>query len=97
MHHGALGVHEGLEIGVWCVVPLVLHPETGRWPSNSGVLKNQSNRSLAIPLLAGVGVVGSGGGNRRLYVSGVYRVGSHINCPPRNEGAIQMRFHVVLG
>lgn len=97
MHHGALGVHEGLEIEVWCVVPLVFHPETGRWPSNSGGLKNQSNRSLAIPLLAGVGVVGSGGGNRRLYVSGVCSVGSHINCPSRNEGTIQMRFHVVLG
>lgn len=50
--------HESLEIGVWCVVPLVLHPKrgAGRWPSNSSVLqKNQSNRSLAIFLLAGCG------------------------------------------
>lgn len=80
------------------MVPLVLHPEKGgRWPSNSSVpQKNQSNRSLAILLLAGVGVVGSGGGNWRSYVSSVCVSGSHINCPPRDEGAIQMRFHVIL-
>lgn len=70
----------------------------GRWPSNCSVpQKNQSNRSLAVQLLAGVGVVGGGGGTWLLYVSSVYVVGSHINCPPRDEGAIQMRFHVVLG
>lgn len=63
MHRGALGVHEGLETEVWCVVPLVLIQKRGRWPSNSsGPQKNQSNRSLAVQLLAGAGAVGSGVG-----------------------------------
>lgn len=37
-----------------------------------------------------------GGGAWRFYVSSVYVVGSHVNCPPRDEGAIQMGLHVVL-